>query len=212
MLNYKTFVFNPFQVNTYVVYSENNEALIIDAACYEKTEQEQLKQFISNNQLKPVKQLNTHCHVDHILGSKFIETEYGLKMLIHPDGESFLSSAKEYAMTFGLSVDDTPNLGAYLNEGDIIKIGEEKLVVLYIPGHADGSICLVNHGSKVVFTGDVIFNAGIGRTDLPTGNMDLLLKGIKEKLLTLPYEYRLLPGHGPETTVGQEKEGNPFLS
>lgn len=213
MINIKTFVFNPmFQVNTYVLYDHTEEAVIIDAACYEENEKEQILRFFDKNQLKPVKLINTHCHVDHILGNDFIERKFGLKPIIHKAGEIFLTTAKEYAVSFGLQIDRIPMPENYISEGGIVKFGDAELEVLYIPGHADGSICLVNHESKSVFAGDVIFDGSIGRTDLPTGNTELLLQGIKEKLFQLPEDYTIYCGHGPGTTIGKEKQTNPFMN
>lgn len=212
MPNIKTFVFNPFQVNTYVIYDDTKEAVIIDAACYEAHEQQKLVDFLESEGLKLVKSITTHCHIDHILGNGFIEDKFGLKPLAHKAGELFLSTAKDYGLTFGLQLDKAVMPEEFIEDGDIIKFGNTEFEAKHIPGHADGSICLISHTAKAVFTGDVIFDGSIGRTDLPTGNMELLLQGIKEKLYNLPDDYILYCGHGPTTNVGKEKQTNPFVN
>jgi hydroxyacylglutathione hydrolase len=161
--------------------------------------------------LKPVALLNTHTHIDHILGNNFIYETYGLKPLVHKAGEVFLESAPEHGSMFGLNVKKMVLPEKYLEENQAFRFGHSSLEVLYTPGHVDGSVCLVSHESRFVITGDVLFNGSIGRTDLPTGDFDLLAESITEKLYTIPDDYIAYPGHGPVTTIGDEKSENPFV-
>ncbi len=211
MIKIKILIFNAFQVNTYILYDESKECIIVDPACYDDYENKKLVQFIEDEGLKPVKVINTHCHVDHILGNSFIEEKYGLKPIIHPAGESFLKVNKEYALSLGFTIERIVFPDEYLNEGDIVKFGDSELKILYTPGHADGSICLHSEEQKFVIVGDVLFLSGIGRTDFPTGNYDILIDNIKRKLLTLNDDTIVYSGHGPETMIGQEKKYNDYL-
>ncbi len=211
MTKTKLFVFNPFQVNTYVLYDDAGKCIIIDPACYEDPEKRALSDFIKKEGLEPVMILNTHCHIDHILGNNFVKNEFGIPLKTHKDSLMFIENGKEYAMTFGFEVEDLVKPDEFLDDGDIIEFGGQKLKVIHTPGHADGSLCFYNEQAGKLFCGDVLFKAGIGRTDLPTGNYDTLISNIKEKLLVLPEDVVVYPGHGPETTIGMEKKANPFL-
>ncbi|MDZ7742273.1 MAG: MBL fold metallo-hydrolase [Bacteroidota bacterium] len=211
MITIKKFVFNPFQVNTYLLYDETGECVIIDPGCYEEYEEEQLQDFIAEKSLKPVKLLNTHSHVDHILGNNFVARTYDLKPVIHKGGLGFHRAAPQHGEAFGMSISTQPEPADFIEEGDKIHFGSSALEVLYAPGHVDGHVCFLHHAQEFVIVGDVIFQMSIGRTDLPSGNMDLLLSNIREKILQLPDEFTLYPGHGPSTTVGFEKKNNPFL-
>lgn len=211
MIQIKVFIFNPFQENTYVLHDETGECVIIDPGCYTPDEEKKLAQYIKDKNLKPVAMINTHTHVDHVLGNSFIYKTYGLKPLIHREGEVFLESASEHATMFGLQVGEMIMPEKYLDEHETFRFGNSSLEVLYTPGHVNGSICLVNHESRFVITGDVLFNGGIGRTDLPTGDFDLLAESITNKLYPLPDDFVVHPGHGPATTIGDEKTENPFV-
>lgn len=211
MITIEKMVFNPFQVNTYFVYDETKECVIIDSACYEEDEQAALKNYVEKMGLKPVALVNTHCHVDHILGNKFASEAFGLPLQAHPDGVPFIEAAPQHGLTFGFNVVDPILPKVELHEGDQIKFGNSSLDVIEAPGHADGSICLYNKEAGILVTGDVLFKESIGRTDLPTGNLDTLLSNIKEKLFVLDGETKVFPGHGPESTIGHEKAKNPFI-
>ena len=211
MIQVKKLVFNPFYVNTIILYDETKECIIIDAACYDDHEKNELTNFISQNGLKPVKAIDTHCHVDHILGNNFVVEEYKIGLEMHEKGLSFHKNARNHGAAFGFDVEPLIEPSAFLKEGDIVKFGNSELEVLYTPGHVDGSICLLSRKDKFVIVGDVLFNQSIGRTDLPTGNMDLLLKNIKEKLFILPDDFTVYCGHGPDTSIGFEKKSNPYL-
>ncbi len=211
-MHIKQFAFNPFQVNTYVLYDDTGECAIIDPSCYEKSEKKQLADFIKETGLKPVLQLFTHCHIDHMLGSRFVSKTYKLKPLTHKDSLTFLENSKEYGKVFGFDVDKPILPEVFLDDGDTLYFGNQELNVIYTPGHAAGSLCYHHEKEGFVIVGDVLFKSGIGRTDLPTGDHDLLIKSILQKLLILPKDTMVYPGHGPSTTVGEEKTGNPFLT
>jgi len=211
MLNIERFVFNTFMVNTYVIYDETGEAVVIDAACYDEKEKAALSDFIKKKGLKVVRNINTHCHIDHILGNGFIEEQYGIKPEYHKDSVPFFRTAAEIGASFGYQVAKIPEAARYLEEGELIRFGNTELSVLYTPGHAAGHVCLYDEAEKFVITGDVLFRDTIGRTDLPSGDFNLLMDSIKNKLFTLPGDVTAYPGHGPETTIGYEKVNNPFV-
>lgn len=211
MITVKKFVFNSFQVNTYVLFDETKECVIIDAACYEDFEKEELVEYIAKEGLKPVRLLDTHCHIDHILGNNFVADKYNLGIEIHRDGLPFHKDVKNQGKAFGFDLEPLTEPGNFFKDGDKVKFGNSELEVLYTPGHADGSVCFLNRKQKFVIVGDVLFNQSIGRTDLPTGDYDLLIKSIREKLFTLPDDFTVYPGHGPETSIGFEKVNNPYF-
>lgn len=212
MITVKKFAFNPFQVNTYVLSDETGECIIIDAGMEESTEEDELTSYIGDKNLEPVLLVNTHAHVDHILGNVFTAKKFKLQLAAHKDCVHFLKGAKGYAGVFGIKLNDIKPIDVFLSETEELKFGNSSLKVLHTPGHADGSLCFYSEADKFVITGDVLFNQSIGRTDLPTGDYDLLQKSIWEKLFTLPDETEAHPGHGPETNIGFEKVNNPFVA
>ena len=212
MTSIQRFPFNPFQVNTYILWDETKECAIIDPGCYGREEQDLLTGFIRENGLKPVRLLNTHCHIDHIAGMAFVSKEYGLKPEAHPAGLPFIKHSEKAGFVYGFDQLETIEPQLPLKEGDIIRFGNTELHVIETPGHADGSVCFICHAEKFVITGDVLFHQSIGRSDLPTGDYDVLIRNIREKLLTLPPDYKVYSGHGPETTIGYEAYSNPFLN
>ncbi|MCK9611581.1 MAG: MBL fold metallo-hydrolase [Bacteroidales bacterium] len=211
MITVKSFEFNGFGVNTYVLINDNNNCVVVDPGCYTKSEQKRFDDFIDFSGLTIEKQLITHCHIDHILGIAHIEDKYGVGAWIHPAGKEFLRASVGYASVFGFHLERPVVPVGFIIEGEPIFLGKERFDVLYTPGHAEGSVCLVYHEQKMVFTGDVLFRESIGRTDLPTGNYDLLIKNIKDKLLTLGDDYTVYPGHMNVSTIGHEKLNNPYL-
>ena len=211
MIQIKKFVFNPFQVNTYVLYDESSECVIIDPGCSDGVESFELMDFIRVNGLKPVRVLLTHTHIDHVIGCNAVEELTGLGPEAHQAGIVFLDHSVHTAQTYGLSLDKNPVVSSFIKEGDKIQFGNSELEVLYTPGHADGSICFLGREDGFVIVGDVLFHMSIGRTDFPTGDYDLLRKNIFEKLFTLPDDTTVYSGHGPETNIGFEKGNNPFL-
>ncbi len=211
MISIQKFVFNTFMVNTYLLYDETGECIIIDAACYEEKEKQELSRFINENRLTLVRNINTHCHVDHVLGNDFIAAEFGIYPEYHQSGAPFFHTLKEIGDSLGFVIGRIPAVKRYILDGEIITFGKSGLKVLYTPGHAEGSVCFLSEEQNFVITGDVLFRDTIGRTDLPTGDFDLLMKSIHEKLFTLPDDLVVYPGHGPETTIGYEKRNNPFI-
>lgn len=212
MITIQKFTFNLFDENTYVLSDETGECTIIDPGMNNSAEEKELVDYIKSAGLKPVSIILTHAHIDHILGCKFATGQYQIQMSAHKDCNKFLSQAKVQASTFGILFNGAPNIDNFLNEGDIARFGNSELKVLYTPGHADGSLCYYSEKDKFVISGDVLFNQSIGRTDLPTGDYDLLKYSIWEKLFTLPEETVVYAGHGPETTIGSEKINNPFVA
>ncbi len=211
MLFIETFVFNPFQENTYVVYDETNECVVIDCACYNSAEEQKLVAFIEHKQLKVVHSICTHGHVDHILGTGVLYDKYTLAPKLHKADKCLQESAEEYGQMFGLSIKELPPFDFSLSENEAIAFGNSRFAVFHIPGHSPGHVVFYNKESHTLFAGDVLFKRSIGRSDLPGGNHELLINGIKNKLLPLPDETIVLSGHGANTTIGSEKKHNIFL-
>jgi hydroxyacylglutathione hydrolase len=212
MLKVKSFVFSPIQENTYLLYNEFNHCLVIDPGCYFPEEKDELKAFITQSNLTPKMLLNTHCHLDHVFGNKFIAETWGLTLQLHEKEKLLLDYAPTSGLMYNMPFDNYVGDYIYLKEGDIIKIGEDELKVIEAPGHSPGHICFYCAKQKFIISGDVLFNRSIGRTDLPGGNHEQLIKNIKEKLFVLPDETVVYSGHGQVTTIGDEKNYNPFLN
>ena len=213
MLKVETLIFNPFQENTYLVYDDTGETLIIDPGCHNKSEQKWLSQKIKTLRLKPVRLINTHCHIDHVLGNNYVARYYGLKLEIPLKEVPVLNTVSHIAEMYGIAYDEpSPEPSSYLDEKVPVLFGNSKLHVYDTPGHSPGSISLFHEPSKTLIAGDVLFKGSIGRTDLPGGDYDTLIQSIKQKLFKLPDETTVYPGHGPTTTIGYEKINNPFLS
>ncbi len=207
----KSFVFNPVQENTYVLWDETSECVIIDPGCYTDKEFEKIDGFIKSKNLKPVRLINTHCHFDHIFGVERCRIAYQLKWEAHPGDAFLVEKAPAQGAMFGIPIQPIALPEIDLADGDEIAFGNTILKVIHVPGHSPGSICLYNETSKTLITGDVLFNGSIGRTDLAQGNYDQLIHGISTKLLPLPDDVDVFPGHGPASTIGDEKARNPFL-
>ncbi|ARS36559.1 MBL fold metallo-hydrolase [Pontibacter actiniarum] len=203
--------FNPFQENTYLLHDETNECVVVDPGCYERGEQEQLKKYIEEKGLQVVRLLNTHCHIDHVLGNKFVADTYNVGLEIHPEDEQTLRAVPAYAPVYGFPMYAEQLPASFLREGDTVKFGNTELQVLFTPGHAPGHVVFYNGPEKICIGGDVLFQGSIGRTDLPGGDFDTLITSIREKMFALPDDVTVYPGHGPETTIGYEKKYNPFL-
>jgi len=208
----KQFVFSPFQENTYVAYTDNLEAMIIDPGCYSTQEENQLRMFVESKGLKVLHLVNTHLHLDHAFGNSFVEETWNVKTEAHAGDDFWLKGMAGQCRMFGLELrKPAPDISLELKEGDRINLGAETFEVLHVPGHSPGSIVLYNAKAHVLFAGDVLFEGSIGRTDLQGGNYVQLIKGIQEKLLVLPDETVVYSGHGSATTIGKEKASNPFL-
>ncbi len=209
----KQFEFNMLPVNTYVVWDEHTrETAIIDAGCHTPEECETLKQFIADEGLKVKYLLNTHLHFDHIFGNRFVYEQYGLKTCAHRDDEEWLNDAPNRTRMFGLDFPGEPvPIGTYLEDGDVLTLGYHTLKCLHVPGHSPGSIVFHSPEASCIFAGDVLFQGSIGRSDLPGGNIRVLIDGIREKLLALPDNTLVYPGHGEATTIGFERQYNFYL-
>ena len=211
MLHVKVFIFSPIQENTYILYNEKKECAIIDPGCYFPEEKDQLQAFINSNNLAPKMLLNTHCHLDHVFGNKFIAETFGLSLHLHKKEEAMLQMAPASGLMFNMPFDNYTGELIFLKEGDSIFLSDDKLEVIETPGHSPGSICFYCRAQRFVISGDVLFESSIGRTDLPGGDHQTLLNSIKQKLFVLPDEVIVYNGHGEQTTIGREKKYNPFV-
>ena len=211
-MNVKTLVFNPFQENTYIVWSKSGECAIIDPGMMYRNEYQAISAFIEEKGLTPTHLLNTHMHIDHVAGNEYISKKYGLVAEGNIEDNFLAERVKEQAQMFGVPYSGSNvTIGKNLSENDIIKIGDESLKVIEIPGHSKGHIAFHSEKDGFIFTGDALFQLSIGRTDLPTGNYNQLLTSIDTKLMTLPDETVVYPGHGNKTTIGFEREHNPYI-
>lgn len=211
MLQIKSFEFSPIQENTYLLYNELNDCIIIDPGCYFDAEKEELVAFIHDHNLKPVLLLNTHCHLDHVFGNKMLAEKYGLTLHIHEKEKTVLAFAPTSGLMYDMPFDNYTGDINLLNEGEIIKLGNDELKILLTPGHSPGSLSFYCDKNKFVISGDALFKNSVGRSDLPGGNHEQLIESIKKNLLTLPEDTIVYSGHGPVTTVGAEKKENPYL-
>ena len=211
MLTVKSFTFSPVQENTYVLYNEQKQCCIIDPGCYFEAERDELKTGIEKAGLTPVLLLNTHCHLDHVFGNKFVHDTWGLDLHLHEKEKPVLDFAPLSGERWQLPFDNYNGPLVYLKEGNFIKIGEDQLEIRFTPGHSPGSVSFYSAADGFIIGGDVLFNRSIGRTDLPGGSMDTLVESIRTQFFTLPDETKVYSGHGPVTTVGYEKANNPFV-
>jgi glyoxylase-like metal-dependent hydrolase (beta-lactamase superfamily II) len=212
MLQIQTFTSNPIQENTYLLFNEQKECIIIDPGCYFDEEKERLESFIVNNNLQPKLLLNTHCHLDHTFGNKFISDTFKLTLHIHPLEKKVLDFGPTSGLMYNLPFDNYSGELIYINEKEKITIGDDELDILFTPGHSPGSVCFYCAKQNFVIAGDVLFKGSVGRTDLPGGDYDTLMNSIRTKLLVLPDDTKVYSGHGPYTSIGEEKAANPFLN
>ena len=211
MLTVKAFTFNPFEENTYILYNGQKQCCIIDPGCYFPQEREELKTFVENMGLSPVLLLNTHCHLDHVFGNKFIYDTWGLSLHLHEKEKLVLDFAPNSGKLYQVPFDIYDGPLVYLKEGEKIKINDDELEIRFVPGHSPGHVCFYNEAGSFVIGGDVLFNSSIGRTDLPGGDYATLINSIQTQLFILPDETKVYSGHGPMTTIGFEKMNNPFV-
>lgn len=211
MIQIKSFTCNPYQENTYVLYDESKECIIIDPGMYSAAEQNALTNFIAEEKLKPVKLLNTHCHIDHVLGNYFVASTYNLLPEFHPNELELLNAVPAYAPQMGMQYEVSPLPEVFLGESGKISFGESELEILFAPGHSPGHLCFYSPEDGFLIGGDVLFYQSIGRTDLPGGNHQQLIDSIQFKLFNLPGDCVVHPGHGPATRIAFEQEHNPFL-
>ena len=212
MMYVHVFVNNAWQENTIILYDETNEAAVIDCGCFSKGECQVLQRFLLEKGLTPVLLLNTHLHIDHIFGNGFMLEQYGLSARAHRADAFWVENAGEYAAMLGIrGITPPPPLGEYIEDGERLSFGNTTLQAIHVPGHSPGSLCFYHEASQVLVTGDVLFEGSIGRADLPGGDLETLLEGIRNKLFVLPDRVRVIPGHGDQTTIGEEKRTNPFF-
>ena len=211
MLNVKIFSFNPLQENTYILFNKEKQCIIVDPGCYTVPEQDKLSGFIQENGLKPVMLVNTHCHLDHVFGNKFIAEKYDLELFIHPGEKVVLDYAPTSGLMWNLAFDNYTGILHDLVPGEFISLGDEQLEILFTPGHSPASVSFYSKTSGFVIAGDVLFRESVGRTDLPGGSPDVLMKSIREQLYVLPDETIVYSGHGMPTTIGHEKKHNPYV-
>lgn len=211
MIFIQSFVFNPFQENTYIIADETGSCVIIDPGCYSASEQNQLSRYIDQQGLKVEILLNTHGHIDHMLGNHFVKETYKIPFITHKLVVKELEATQAYGATMGIFAHPSPDPDSFVDEGDTISFGDTTLEVLFTPGHSAGHISFFHRESNNLFSGDVLFQGSIGRTDLPGGSFPQLMKTIYDKILTLNDEVVVHCGHGPSTTVGQERISNQFI-
>ncbi|OFX77793.1 MAG: hypothetical protein A2X12_12105 [Bacteroidetes bacterium GWE2_29_8] len=212
MIQIKTFIFNPFSVNTYVVWDDSKEAAIIDCSAYSQSEFKQLNSFLEENKLTPKLLLNTHCHIDHITGISDMKTHYpNIKYIAHKEEVQIIKNAPEYGKMLGFQMNETNLPDEYTEHNKVFNIGNFKLKTIHTPGHTAGGVCFYIEDNASLFSGDTLFERGIGRTDMPTGNFDSIINSIKTQLFCLPLNTKVYPGHGKSSTISDEIKYNPFL-
>lgn len=198
--------------NTYLLYDETKECIIIDPGCYEKEEQQALHDFIQKENLKVVQLVNTHCHIDHVLGNHFVKEKYKVKLATSAIEEQVLKAVKTYSSNYGFALYQEATVDTYIEEGQQVRFGDAVLEILSVPGHSPGHLVFYNTKENICIGGDVLFQRSVGRTDLPGGDHETLMRNIREKMYALPDDMTVYPGHGPTTTIGEEKQFNPFCA
>jgi hydroxyacylglutathione hydrolase len=211
MIEIRSFAFNPFQENTYLLINGKRDCIIIDPGCYFEEERTELLTYIEKEGLKVTRLLNTHCHLDHIFGNRLVAKTYNVGLEIHALEQPVLDAAPEAGKMFNVPFEPSPMPARYFEPGEKILLGQDELEILLTPGHSPGSVCFYHAAQGFLIGGDVLFYQSIGRTDLPGGDYQTLINSIREKLFVLPDDVKVYPGHGPATTIGFEKKNNPFL-
>jgi hydroxyacylglutathione hydrolase len=212
MFKIRKFIVNPLQENSFIISDETGECIFIDPGFYFPEERERVKIYVSDNDLRPVLIANTHCHFDHIMGVEFLRKEYNIPFMAHHDDAFWVENAVDQGKMFGFSIDPVNMPDSFFSDQGTVKFGNSMLSIIHIPGHSPGHVVFYSREEKLLITGDVLFYGGIGRTDFPGGDFQTLISGIRNKLLSLPPEIKVLCGHGPDTTLGREKSSNPFLN
>jgi glyoxylase-like metal-dependent hydrolase (beta-lactamase superfamily II) len=204
-------VFSPIEVNTYILVDDSGNCAIVDCGCYDKQESESLEDFIREKSINPVLLLNTHCHLDHVFGNRFILERYGLRTFSSEFDEVNRKNASQHAMLFGLPMENPPEPAGFISDNQLVTFGTTELLALHVPGHTSGSLAFYSDKNECVFIGDALSAGSIGRTDLEGGDYDTLIQSIKSKLFVLPPSTVVYPGHGRETTIEREMKSNPFF-
>ncbi len=212
MLKVEKFVVNPLQENSFVVSDDTGECVFIDPGFYYREEHSEIKEYISDNNLQPVKIANTHCHFDHIMGVEFVRNEFNIPFHAHAEDAFWIDKAEEQGELFAVDMKKVAPADYHFVENETVKFGNTEMKIIHVPGHSPGHVVFYDEKNGVLIAGDVLFYGSIGRTDLPGGDYDTLISAIKSKLFQLPDETKVYCGHGPETTIGFEKKNNPFLS
>lgn len=212
MIKVEKFVVNPLQENSFVISDESGECIFVDPGFYYDEEYTEVQEYVEDNQLKPVKITNTHCHFDHIMGVERLRKTYKIPFYAHKEDEYWIEKAEEQGEMFAIEMQPVSPIDSFLNENETIKFGTTGLRVIHVPGHSPGHVVFYHEENKILVAGDVLFYGSIGRTDLPGGHYDTLITNIKKKLFQLPDDVKVFSGHGPETTIGFEKNNNPFLT
>ena len=208
----KCFTFNMFAENTYIVYDDTKDCIIIDPGCYDGNERKRLTHFIKQEGLNPVRLLNTHCHVDHVFGNRFVAETYNLELEAHQGEEQVLATFPMVSQMYGIpNIQQSPEIKRYLVPGEYVEFGNTKMKILFTPGHSPASVCFYIENEGHLIAGDVLFEGSIGRTDLPGGNYNTLMQSIFTELMPLPGNVKVYPGHGNATTIGRERKANPFI-
>jgi glyoxylase-like metal-dependent hydrolase (beta-lactamase superfamily II) len=205
-------VFSPIQVNTYIITGNDRECIVIDCGCYGGEEERRLEEILASHGLTPVMLVDTHCHLDHVFGNRFMLERYGLRSWFHEGDRPNYLNASKHALMFGLEMEIPPDPAGFLADGEEITAAGLSLKVIAVPGHSPGGIALWAEADGVVFTGDALFAGSVGRSDLPGGDHEQLVENISERLFALPPETVVYPGHGPDTTIRREIATNPFFS
>lgn len=211
-MNIARLTFNPFQENTYVLWDDSGEAVVVDAGNYTERETQELFAFIDNNGLRPVMAINTHGHVDHMLGVQRLKERYSIPFALHAGDRFLVESAQEHGAMYGFKVGQVPAVDTELAAGDKVRFGNTELTVIATPGHTPGHVAFYNPEEKILFTGDTLFRESIGRTDLPGGSYGWIMRSIIDNILPLGEEVTFYPGHGQQSTLGHEMLYNPFIT
>lgn len=212
MIKIAALSFNPFGENTYVLYGDSKECIIVDAGCYTEREHKTLIAFIEKNELKPILALNTHAHIDHICGIDFVKKEWSIPFALHRDDTTILELVPSYAASMGFDIPNVPKAEIDLAETTSLTLGENTINIIHTPGHTPGGVCIHIPQENILITGDTLFRESIGRTDLPGGDYNQLMNSIIEKIIPLGSNTTIFPGHGGKSTVSHEMMFNPFIT